>query len=488
MSLTVKLTPHVSSWLTKNSKLEKLLKVWRPPFELDADQTSVFNTFCDEPRHGYWWKPGRGKTIAAIVHALSLMESGAVTNNIVLLPPIVMLNWFNAINNMTHASPGVKPTCTMYRGSPKERLEKNLDVQFILMSYEIFKRDFERLYDFFRARGRRLMVTADEGHKLKNIETESHKAVKLLAEERPLIQLTGTPISSPFDVFGYCKFNNPNAYRNKRHFEQLHVVATDAYDNVTEWGNLDLLNSNFMTNASFLEKPNRIEGQDNWLPVPMSYELAPAHLKLYNQVAEEQLVELANGAQINAIGAQRLYQTAQQLVLNWAYFAQEPKLRPAGFELIMTVLEELQGEKLMLVANYRMSVALLKDLLQPYGAVAINGDMTYSAQMASVARFTSDDKCQVVVMNPEAGGVGLDGLQEVCSELLFIECPTVPRQFHQPLARLDRTGQRKRVNCRFAVANRTVQVRMHKRLLANDDLVSAVECSSTSLREAIYGG
>ncbi len=479
------LSPESQKFLNANSRLTKLLKVWRPPFKLDNEQSHILNGFGADWSHGYWWKPGRGKTIATSMHALNLMEDGEAEHCIVLIPPIITLNWFRSLSAIQHAEPGRHPTVTMYRGTPKRRKDLDLNAQFILMSYELFKRDFDRLDDFFK--NRKVMGIADEAHKIKNIETDAHKACRFMFGERPFLMASGTPVSSPKDVFAYTRFNNRQAYRNLRHFEELHVKEYDDREQPLIWQNLDILNKNLLTNATYLEKPQRVEGQDNWRPIPLVYELDDKHLALYHRICDEQLVELENGNQINAVGAQRLFQTVQQVILNWAHFAGEEGLRPAGLDLCEEVLDEIQGEKLMVVANYRLSVRMLVQALAPYGAVGINGDMTYNQQMASVRRFMDDPKCRVVVLNPEAGGVGLDGLQEVCSEALFIECPTLPRQFWQALARLDRTGQKAMVNCRIAIANRTIQVSRHKKLLANDDLVTTVEGGSQSLREAIYG-
>ena len=47
-----------------------------------------------------------------------------------------------------------------------------------------------------------------------------------------------------------------------------------------------------------------------------------------------------------------------------------------------------------------------------------------------------------IFINIDAGGTGLDGLQEVCSNSLFIEIPNDSIKLDQAIARIDRSGQK----------------------------------------------
>ena len=71
--------------------------------------------------------------------------------------------------------------------------------------------------------------------------------------------------------------------------------------------------------------------------------------------------------------------------------------------------------------------------------------------------------------------------------MLFLECPSTPMEFWQSTGRLDRGGQASPVNCRIAVANKTLQVRRHRQLLENDEMVVQLEGGTQDLRKMIYG-
>jgi hypothetical protein len=74
----------------------------------------------------------------------------------------------------------------------------------------------------------------------------------------------------------------------------------------------------------------------------------------------------------------------------------------------------------------------------------------------------------------------------LCSEVLFVEFSTVPLLMKQSVGRVERFGQKVRPTVRFATANGTMQARLYRRLLENDDLVAKVE-NVASLRAVLRG-
>ena len=119
--------------------------------------------------------------------------------------------------------------------------------------------------------------------------------------------------------------------------------------------------------------------------------------------------------------------------------------------------------------------------------MAVSGEVTEKGKQAAIQRFIEDPSCRCIILQPQSAGFGVDGLQHVCSDMLFLEAPTVAPTFYQAAARLDRDGQKSPVNCRIGVANRTVQARMFKRLLENDKTVNSVQGGYQDLKDAING-
>lgn len=456
------------------------------PFELYPFQIERADYLCDYTRGGFYWQAGSGKTAGLTHWCLYQSMTTGIRHWVLVMPPILLQQWERFLRSISHKRTGEPLSVTVYAGTLKQRQKLDLDVDFLLCSYGILKNDFDRLAAFYGQR--KMGLAADEAHAIKNIQSQTHQAVRLMAEDRPFMALTGTPLTTPMDAYAYIKMIAPAVYRNLRQFEQLHVVARDEYENVKLWGNLDLLAGNMRIQTT---RVLRREVMDQLPPIiftPVHYDLAPAHMALYQRIAEEKLVEFSDGREINAISAQALRSALQQIILNWGHFEDDPSKEPAALDLVAEVFGELEKDaKLVVVANFKRSNTYLLEQLQNYNAVAVYGDVSATGKQAAIKRFTVDPTCRCIILQPQSAGFGVDGLQHVCSDMLILEAPTTAPALHQVVARLDREGQKDPVNCRIGIANKTVQVRMFKNLLENDAMINAVQGGFQDLRDSIYG-
>lgn len=454
----------------------------------EAHQINSVNNFGDWDGYGCWDKPGTGKTCTATLHACLGMCHGTHKQWVVLMPPVIIPNWARWLRSIKIRSSGQPLKVLEYMGTPSQRADMRFDAHFTLMSYEIFKKDYERLTEYFLNAPHGVGLICDEAHKIKNRTTANYKHVKAWKDQGVAVKmLTGTPAANPADIFTYTRIKNPDAYRHWKHFCDLHIEEEDEYEKVTQWRNLDLAHQNLMVNATMTRladiKERTEPSIDAW-----PYDLSPAHQRMYDQLAEDQVLEIeATGQEITALTASGLFVKCQQLVLNLAHFSGEPSTRAAGLDLVEQWLDELGDEKLIVVAYYRISNESLYQSLAAYNPAIAYGGNTFAQTQANIAKFINDPTCRVLVMQPEAGGVGVDGLQHVCHSMLFLEYSTASRHFEQAMARVDRTGQTSPVQIRVAVANKTVQASRYHLLLKNEDLVSNLEASPQSLRDMIHG-
>ena len=456
------------------------------PFELRPFQVTEVIDLSEFHRAGFYWEPGAGKTVGSIVWALYHMLTQGVNYWICPMPPILTLQWARFIGRIRYKRTGQPLSALVYEGTPAKRAKLDLDHTFILMSYGLLKNDQRILSAAFD--GVKYGVIADEAHAIKNIESQTHRTVRDMAEDRPLALLTGTPLTTPGDAYAYMKLIAPGVYRNHRQFENIHVQERDEYDKVTKWQNLELLATNMKVHASRVLRREVINDLPPVIFTKIDYDLDPAHLKLYNRIADEQLVEFEDGREINAISAQALRAALQQIIVNYGEFADDDSLEPAALTLIHEVFEEIgPTAKLAVVAHFVRSNAYLVRKLKQYGVVAIYGDVSPSNKQKAIARFIDDPSCRCILLQPASAGFGVDGLQHVCSDMLVLEAPTISPPFDQVVKRLDRDGQTQPVNCRVAVANKTVQVRMFKSLLENDATVNAVQGGFKDLKDMIHG-
>lgn len=450
------------------------------PFKLHEWQCDDVRTLLALDRAGVFLPVGAGKTVVATLTALGWNDP----IRIVLLPPILIRQWVKWLNSI----PGSGGAIAM-QGTPKVR--HNLPVEnyrWWVMSMGVFRNDLDLLMRYLK--GQDVTLVVDEAQSVKNTTTASFRAVNQFSMGRKLLLLTGTELNSPADAYAYIKLKTPLIYRSYGHYTNLHVEARDFFEKPTKWRGLDVIRQNLYL-ASVKRSKEEVHAH---LPkanyIPIEYDLDPEHLKLYNKLANEMLLELPTGGKIDATQASSLHNALQQIVINWGHFAGEEGLRPAAFDLIDQVVDEIAlgqpgSSKLIIWTWFKKTTAAVLDYcnsLFPGAAVAAYSE---ADSQKSVARFMDDPTCLIGVFQPGSAGAGLNP-QHLCWECLFLEAPTRTIPFRQSAGRIDREGQKYNPNIRVAMAAGTLQNRLFLNLLANDKEVMTVQ-DETDLRAMIFG-
>jgi hypothetical protein len=322
------------------------------PLVFKDKQAETINDLAPLSRAGMYAEVATGKT--AMSTACALYKAGARPERvfmIVLMPPILIPQWYHWLTHgVRHKESGLPPCALMYRGAPRQRKQLDLDQDFILMSIQVFKRDFGYLSEW--AKGKHVFLLVDEATSIKNHESDNFKMTRdFVAAEpdaRELMLLTGTPLSKPGDAYAYVKLVSPTVYRNHRHFEQVHVAKKDFFGQVTQWDNLEFLSENLLLNSKRVLQKEIWPDLDEPLYDPIHYDLEPEHLALYNKLAQEQLLLLENGGKIDATSKQRLYTMLQQIIANPGHFSGKAELRSAAHDLLDQLLDELSvGQRMV---------------------------------------------------------------------------------------------------------------------------------------------
>lgn len=463
---------------------ETVVEQYALPLTPRSKQLEIVNEYGLLLRVGLYAEVGTGKTLMATIIALyRKIVYGEQT--LVLMPPVLIRMWKRWLDKI----PGV--TSVEYLGTPVKRKELPLTADFILMSMPIFKNDFEYLTKVFK--GKPVGGIIDEATMIKNVGSRNYKSTRDFFIGRALQFLTGTPLSTPGDAYAYVKQIAPSIYRNLKHFNGLHVAERDFFDNVKAWCNLDFLKESMMVNSVRLLKRDALPYLKLPEFVPIPYQLDPAHRALYRKLANEQILELQNGGKIDATTPIKLYTCMQQIICNPWHFSGDPTMRSAAHEVLDSILTEvgvgnkLSPKKVIVVANYRMTNRGLLQYLQPYGAEALYGEIPAKRQQQNIDRFLNDPTCGVLIIQPNSGGAGLDGLQLVCSNLVFMEFPIIPKDFWQPVGRIDRDGQVEVPTIHCPVAEGTIQVRLRDNCLDKDEVTNRVQGGWKDLRDALFG-
>lgn len=457
------------------------------PFQPYPCQAEDIERLAILPRAGLYDEPGCGKTVKSTcisIYKQIASEGTAVT--VVIVPPILIAQWVRWLNKIEGIGRVVA-----YQGTPKERAEIRLyDADYIVLSIQIFKKEKGRLAQEIGNRPRIGIV--DEATSIKNVGSDNYRSVRDFFAGHELMLLTGTPLSNPGDAYAYIKLISPIVYASERQFRNIHVEQEDFFGNVTKWTNLELLQQNLLNNSCRTLKEHMLPYLKQPIYVPIEYELDAKHRKLYEQLMDEQILLLKNGEKIDATSATRLYHAAQQIVTNLERYSGVESDRSRAWDVLDSVIEELgidngSGKKLIVYAQYKVTNRKLVERLAKYGVVACFSDVSRQQQTKNVERFRSDPSCKVLVAQPLSAGYGVDELQNVCHDVLFFETPIVPSHFHQGVSRVYRDGQKNTPVVRIAIAQDTIQVRLHSQLLSKDELVNKVQIGFKDLREMIYG-
>lgn len=430
-------------------------------------------------RFGFFYDVGGGKTFVSTATAMLWDHE----HNIIVCPPILLTEWKAWLNSVGEED------VSIYAGP--RRSTNLLDAKWVVMSHAIFRISFTTIEKHFQDKD--VAVIVDEAQALKNPQSHLYRNIQqFIGPDRDILLLTATPTSKPEDTFTYMKVKTPYLYRSFGNWKRLHVGDVDFFGNISSYINLDLLKQNFALKTVKRTKQELFGHNLDPIFQPIRYDLSKKHYALYGQLAEEQLLLLPDGDKIDATTSQKLRHKLQQIILDLEKFSGEEGTLATGFNLLDQVLEEvnpmdLDNSKLCIWTYYKASSRLVYNyLVNKFGEQAVAAAYSEVDSRKAVQRIMHDKTCRILVGQPTSVGVGLN-LHHVCSEMLFLEQATVPMHARQAIGRVDRAGQKVRPTIRFALASGTIQIKLFKDLLRNDEVVSKVEGTIKSLREEIYG-
>jgi len=430
---------------------------------------------------------GYGKTLIAT--CISLMLQPQLT--LILVPPILIPQWVAWLNSIKGAGLAIG-----YEGSPKRRKDLPvLDADWLVMSYQVFNNDLSTLRKLCAKA--EVLTVVDEVQALKG-HGVLFKNVRDFTMGRDLIGMSGTIMSKPGDGYAYIKLNSPDVYRSYAEFENIHVKERNFFKQPTEWHNLDLLQANLNLRRVYRTKAEVHAHLPAANIIPIYYDLSKEHMLLYRQLMEEQLLQLDDGSKIDATTATRLYHAAQQVVIDFGYFAGDDTKRSAIFDLIDGVADEIglgedtseERSKLILWTTHRSVSRLvhahMEARLAKVGRRAVAAFSEVDSKK-SVKEFMLDPLTVNLTAQPGSAGAGLNP-QYLCWECAYIQIPTTTVPFTQSFGRIDREGQRYNPNGRLFIARGTIQEQLLKNLFDNDRLVQKASGSKQGIKDLIFPG
>lgn len=422
-------------------------------------------------------QPGLGKTPEAI----AFCNHFEATRVLVICPASVRIQWGERIGEWS-TIPNLKTSVML---KVKDGIHPTAN--YVVISY-----DSARNPAIIRAIGRYDwdVLICDEAHKMKNIEALTtrailgnsrgeyqhgeHKVPAIATRARRKLALTGTPLlNRPSEAFTLIRYFDHEAI-DFMSWEQFKEKYNRQADLKTISGKRFKLESTSLET----ELQNRLrthvmarhEKKDVFAQMkPPRFSIVRV---LENSVVRDALdVEGMLGLDIEEI------QTTKDFEI-LGHIAEARRLMGEAIapQVIEYATDFLEGsdEKLVIFGWHISVLDLLEQGLEKFGVARVDGRKSATARQKAVDDFIGKDHVRIFLGNILAAGVGLDGLQKVCSRCFIPEPDWVPANNEQAVARLDRIGQENLVNAEIFVAPGSISEKILVKALEKMNVIHRV--------------
>lgn len=463
---------------------------------------------------------GLGKTLQCITLLWTLLKQSpdagksTIQKAIVACPSSLVRNWANELTKWLGAD-AITPFAIDGKAS-KEELTRQLRQwaiasgravtrPVIIVSYETLRLNVEELKHMPIG-----LMLCDEGHRLKNGDSQTFTALNNLNVSRRVI-LSGTPIQNDLsEYFSLISFANPEILGTRLEFRKRFEIPilrgrdADATENERQKGDECLSELLAVVNKFIIRRTNDILSK--YLPVKYEHvvfcNLAPFQLDLYNYFIKSpdiQALLRGKGSQpLKAIGILKklcnhpdLLSLSEDLPGCEQYFPEDyvPKeargrdrdIKP-WYSGKMQVLDRMlariradTNDKIVLISNYTSTLDLFERLCRDraYGCLRLDGTMNVNKRQKLVDKFNDPDGSEFIfLLSSKAGGCGLNLIG--ANRLVLFDPDWNPAADQQALARVWRDGQKKDCFVYRFIATGTIEEKIFQRQSHKQSLSSCV--------------
>ncbi len=290
------------------------------------------------------------------------------------------------------------------------------------------------------------IIVADECQAMGNPQSLRTRAAQQLVRKSKanFIPMSGTPIkTSPMQFWAVLNLLDPELFPNYNKYLWRYCNPQKGYCGWTFKGSSN--------EAELFEKVNplmirRSEEVLNLAPKVISVVPVEQDSSLLSEYkAQERSFESGQASREHLE-----LQAELESLSNTAY-----ALREKGTAAWIKDWLENTDKPLLIFAWHRAVVETLKAELHKYKPLTLDGSTPSKQRELNKLRFV-EGHCRVLIANIISGGVGLDGLQQVCQDMVFVEFAPSPEDHNQAEARLFRNGQKGTVRVNYLIAEGTI--------------------------------
>lgn len=387
-------------------------------------------------------EPRTGKTKVAIDYLSILATAGKIDRAVIVAPARVLDVWIEQFHEHCPVRYHIILWDKDARRAPLPRVSSVYELTVLLVNYEAFGTPGRKLRSGRRSKttgrfaNRKAVIkwldnqpaagVLDESHKVKS---PSGRASTMVVSMRPLFKyrliLTGTPVTKAkrvFDLYMQYKFLNPDRFAEwptvddfKNHFGRW--THRNGFPQFLRARNTDQL-AKLLEIDSFVAKRNDcLDLPPQMPPVFYKVELEKRTADAYDEMAEEMVATILEGKKEHTIEASIPLVLALRLVQITGGYGKtsEGEIIPLGHEKLR-VMEELfdqaieNEDKIVVCARFKPELDAIQDLAarKKLPFYPIRGGISRSESAENVRRFRAESGAAAVIMNPQAGGEGID--------------------------------------------------------------------------------
>ena len=463
---------------------------------------------------------GLGKTLQCITLMWTLLkqapEAGKSTIQkcIIACPSSLVRNWANELIKWL-GKDAVTPFAVDGKAS-KDELTSQLRQwsvasgravvrPVLIVSYETLRLNVDELKNTPIG-----LLLCDEGHRLKNGESQTFTALNGLSVARRVI-LSGTPIQNDLsEYFSLLNFANPNLLGTRNDFRKKYELpilrGRDAAgtDDDRKRGDECLAELLTIVNKFIIRRTNDILSK--YLPVKYEHvvfcNLAPFQMDLYNYFIQspdiKSLLRGKGSQPLKAIGMLKklcnhpdLLDLSADLPGSEQFFPDDYVPKDARgrdrdvkswYSGKMQVLDRMlarirqdTNDKIVLISNYTQTLDIFDKLCRSrgYGCLRLDGTMNVNKRQKLVDKFNEPEGEEFVfLLSSKAGGCGLNLIG--ANRLVLFDPDWNPAADQQALARVWRDGQKKDCFVYRFIATGTIEEKIFQRQSHKQSLSSCV--------------
>lgn len=398
---------------------------------------------------------GLGKTLQ-IISALrdpggDVGEGGAL----VVAPGSLLENWMREIAKFCPDIKAYKHQGALRTGRPADL--ESFDV--VVTSYDTVTRDLSLLKMIEWN-----VVILDEAQNIRNPNALRTKSVKDL-NRRIGLAVTGTPVENCLlDLWSIMDFAVPGYLGDIKDFESRYVNNIDAASTLEPLISPLMLRRRVADVATDL--PKRID-------IPEFLEMSEEEACAYDKVRLEVFEEYGKVANLVSLGRLRQF-CAHPGVIEGA--GSDVAVEFSKLERLKELFEEIfsRGEKALVFTSYTKMADLIRGMaiarFQVFAAT-LDGRLAIEERQRLIDVFSAHDGASVLILNPRAGGSGLN--ITAANHVIHYNPEWNPALEDQASARAYRRGQLRPVTVRRLIYAGTVEEAIAERLQRKRDVAEA---------------